>query len=869
LRLTRKALLTASISLLTAAPLTAAFAYYNLGMFWRGTAANNPIQVVQVAPDPGGVWGTSQTITMPGNSTQGDLIVLTVSSYVSALSDLTGITATDSAGNSYSLAVQSCYPDGNYECVDLLYAQNIQASGSPITITVNLPGAVSNGNTDDIDLFAVEYSGIAAAGALDQTSTDSSGSVSLPVTVTSGSTGTTQSPYELLVGAMVSDSDATTMIPIATGTPLFTATLPYGYAWTSAADAIVSSTGTYQAQWTLQNSQGTGGEANGWGAVVAAFKGVQTSSGLTAASKIVLTSSAQSKITHQCSAAVNVVSETSGGTAANVTSDQSVALSGSGLQFYSDSGCTVPISSVTFTATASTTQTFYFAASTPGTITMSLTPSTFSALTQNETITLAQYTWIGGGGNANWSTGANWQGGSAPTTSGTAIFDGNCTSCNATISANLASSSNQPNIHMYSTYTGTITQSSGVTAYFYSMNVDGGTYNTGTGSLYVNYGFTQTGGTFNQNSATFIAWQYANMTITGGTFNGGTGTVQIGNNDSGTDGSHNVDVEGGTVSFNNLHLYNTYTGTYGGDTFNGSVIVTGNLTVDDATETSSSTTYGGINGGGIIYVAGNITANTGGGGYGNIELNGNNNSQTFTGASTGYLPNITIAHTGTGGVSLAGTIAVDGSWTYSSGTITPGTSTVQFGIGNAGDNSGNITGGSGLNFNNVTINNGGTDRDYFQGTITIEGNLLIVDGIMDGQGSPTTTVNLYGNLSMIGSSSQIGGYFSLNLNFVGTSAQTITNSGGTFLGNYYTIDKTSGSVTLDSAMYTTNYTDFTVQSGTLVLNGYQLNVNNDLTIDAGGTIQCNGGCGAGTACGQGTGNMTCYSFANNGGTVTP
>lgn len=97
-------------------------------------------------------------------------------------------------------------------------------------------------------------------------------------------------------------------------------------------------------------------------------------------------------------------------------------------------------------------------------------------------VTLSPYTWIGTTSNV-WSTGTNWYGGAAPSTNThVAIFDNECTQCNANISSAITARS----IQMKNNYTGTITQVAGV----------GNTINLGTNDANNFGGFTIDAGTF-------------------------------------------------------------------------------------------------------------------------------------------------------------------------------------------------------------------------------------------------------------------------------------------------------------------------------------------------------------------------------------
>ena len=171
---------------------------------------------------------------------------------------------------------------------------------------------------------------------------------------------------------------------------------------------------------------------------------------------------------------------------------------------------------------------------------------------------------------------------------------------------------------------------------------------------------------------------------------------------------------------------------------------------------------------GILAAPGNVTQlATFDGGTGTLLLNGSG-AQTVTGSATtvaGDLPNVQIVASGT--VNLVGTLRLStGSWTYSSGTLNPGTSLV-----------------------------------VFDGTVTISGSHTLYDAYFIGNGSKTiaagTTLTVpdlvtldngsidVGILAAPGNVTQLatfdGGTGTLLLN--GSGAQTVTGSATTVAGD--------------------------------------------------------------------------------------
>ena len=152
------------------------------------------------------------------------------------------------------------------------------------------------------------------------------------------------------------------------------------------------------------------------------------------------------------------------------------------------------------------------------------------------------------------------------------------------------------------------------------------------------------------------------------------------------------------------------------------------------------------------------------------------------------------------------------------------------------------------------------------------GNSMFGGANMTGDFTVNTVGSLNGGWSLGGNliyTAAAGGIGNITLN--GTGAQTITQTGGTWTTGLLKINKTSGTATLASNVSTGG--NFTVNNGTFSLNGNVLNVNastGTMTVTgATSVLQCNGGCGAGTACSQGA-DLLCTTWSvSGGGTVTP
>src|SRR5207245_6754787 len=129
---------------------------------------------------------TTITVTVPAAGVAtGHSVILTL-----AMADASGgVTATDSKGNTYSLAAD--ITPSNVRTV-ILAAHNVTALVSGDTITVTHPSASLRA------LSANEFSGVSPTSALDQTHT-ATGSSTTP---SSGATAATTEAAELLLGAM-------------------------------------------------------------------------------------------------------------------------------------------------------------------------------------------------------------------------------------------------------------------------------------------------------------------------------------------------------------------------------------------------------------------------------------------------------------------------------------------------------------------------------------------------------------------------------------------------------------------------------------------------------------------------------------------
>lgn len=366
--------------------------------------------------------------------------------------------------------------------------------------------------------------------------------------------------------------------------------------------------------------------------------------------------------------------------------------------------------------------------------------------------TQAQRFWVATTGGL-WSNAANWSatsggpGGAGLPAGMAAIFDGASGSvgnCTIDVAVNVTA------FNVLGGYTGTIIQGAN------AINISGN-------SLWA-------GGLFSGGSAAIV--NSGTLGISGCNFLSTSATLSVGNTFSYLSGnfSHN----NGTTIF-----YNTSFATTGSPVFNHlKISATSNvITVNNSFTVAGDFTFDGASGGsgdiniaasatvsviGTIYYTGTsvLRINSGtlaakgnilisnthpnGGGTGIMLIDGANNQNLSCAAAFGQgrLPSVIINKT-TGVLSLVGIISVIGpSWTYLSGTLNAGTSTVNFTKQSGGSNI-TISGTHTLNnvivsssFGTTTINN----------NLTAQGNFTI-DGVSASNDlNITNTVTVLGNL---------------------------------------------------------------------------------------------------------------------------
>lgn len=580
---------------------------------------------------------------------------------------------------------------------------------------------------------------------------------------------------------------------------------------------------------------------------------------------IAFSTGAQTLTTWQCSTGQRIQAQP------NVTMTPiTVNLSASSLLFYSDANCQNPITSVTIPAYNSESEIFYFMASPPaGSITMTASATGFSSINQNQTISIHLQTWKGGAScDGNWSTNACWQGNTPPTASQEAHFDSLCTlNCNATLTANTY----VRYMWMHSPYAGTITLGGFTFTVSIEFIQESGTLLGGTNSIVLGddpfEGYVKiTGGTFQASSGNTLG---TGLRIRGSADLAGTATF---NHNGGTTYWTPTDIWGswinpGTFDFNHF----VFQGSNGRHThIEGILKVNGNLTVQN----DANTWFRACDANAEIRVGGNITATSGEPDqygscaqyYVKLTLVGSG-VQNFSSSANALPGHIRISQAGGGSVNLSGTIHA-ALWDYTSGAVNAGTSTVALDLREF-LNAYHLNSGS-MHFYNLSVGDGfssfwtgvpDSSTTYVDGDLNLNmltGNMYSDDWL--------GLFNVQGNVTWNGTGSN-----TMGITFSGGNAQTFAGNVNLFTQGA-TINKTAGSVLTLNDNLLTNGNFVNVLSGTLNLGTRILNASGaTITVNgASSVINCNGGCGAGTACGQGGNRLRCSTLTlTGGGSIVP
>lgn len=446
------------------------------------------------------------------------------------------------------------------------------------------------------------------------------------------------------------------------------------------------------------------------------------------------------------------------------------------------------------------------------------------------------YTWTGLGSDNNWNTTANWSPstGFPQFTSDNATFDGtgvkNC-SINVPVSIN--------SINVNAGYSGTITQLAGNSMTFAGASAfNAGTFAGGNSNILFSSTFSVGAGCTAFTSTSASLKIQGNFTYNGPAFSNHSGTVSfyqpvvypqvIRANTNFANNIWDLKFEGSSGS----QYYIPASGSP-----SSALTVNGNLTIDaqDASRlwlgyTSSptypgpsqsitvkgTTTTSGTTSGGFIWIdntinaEGDISINNkgiGGGGTGALVINGPGvqNLTSTVSAHEGSLPSVTINKSGS--LNLTGTISEIGNWTYVSGTVAPGSSTVVIEQGAWTIDA--VGPSSTMSFNNLTIDNVGFENAALGSNVDVNGNLTIMAGS-----------RLYGSSYNL----TVGG----NWDSSGSNARFMSDTGTV------TFDGTNQSVSMQSN--SNSFYNLTMQqqpSGQLTVNNSPISVTHALAMNAG------------------------------------
>ena len=341
-----------------------------------------------------------------------------------------------------------------------------------------------------------------------------------------------------------------------------------------------------------------------------------------------------------------------------------------------------------------------------------------------------------------------------------------------------------------------------------SLSLTGGTFNTGTVAAFGNISQTSA---FANGTATLTIAGAGAQTFTGAAttaagdlpaivINKATGKLTLAGTIRTT---HNWTYTAGTVDPATSTVVFAGTQTIAGSQTLTDVVFN-NTTVhtipapDTLTVTGALTLADGSIGTGTLAATGSIDqAAAFDGGTGTLLINGGG-AQTFTGASTtaaGLLP-LVVINKPSATLTLAGTIRTASNWTYTAGTLDPGTSTLVF----AG---GTITGSHTLN----AVDLRATTSIAAGTTLTVSGSTTLTTGALNGTG----TLAAQGAISQ--ASTATVGTATLLIN--GAGAQTLTGAATTAAGALplIVINKPSGTLTLAGTIRTS--TNWTYTAGTL------------------------------------------------------
>jgi methionine-rich copper-binding protein CopC len=191
---------------------------------------------------------SSVSVAFPVGNTAANLIV----AFVRASTTTQTITLSDSAGNTYSQAVNQAQTTDGHQ-IAIFYAPNIKAGANTVTATFS-----ASNNHPFLAIY--EYSGLSTTNPLDRTAA----AQGTTAAASSGATATTTAANELVFAGLGLPSSSTTTVTAGSGFALEQQDTRSTGSRAASEDQLVSATGTYAGSFTL-------GAADNWSAVVATF----------------------------------------------------------------------------------------------------------------------------------------------------------------------------------------------------------------------------------------------------------------------------------------------------------------------------------------------------------------------------------------------------------------------------------------------------------------------------------------------------------------------------------------------------------------------------------------------------------------------
>jgi len=437
-------------------------------------------------------------------------------------------------------------------------------------------------------------------------------------------------------------------------------------------------------------------------------------------------------------------------------------------------------------------------------------------------------------------------------------------------------------------YTGTIFQGANIVSTVNNASFAAGTFAAGSGNIIVGGNSTFTGGLFTGSTGNISIT--GNASFTGGTFTGGSGNMTIGgaftlNGTFFTAPSGVLEFDGnaaftsatfthnnGSVRFSATGGTTTISGTspafylleFVGNGFNYNITSAGNISVVNNLNFTGGSLYnintGTIDASGDINVS-NTASGSAGTGLININGPGNQNFNGSSAAGLGALPKVTINKV-TGTLNLFNFPSISNTFTYTTGTVNAGTSTVSFTNGSATP----YTISGSLTLNNIeflalanqtytiplattlTANGdltmAGTGRIIINtGTLNVNGNIFLNNTSAAGGGTAIINITGAGNQSMDGTAiavsqnllpliniNKTGGTLTLKGNI--SESRTWTYTAGTVDAGSFNSTVAFSSNPLNVTSAGMSFYNVTVTSSTITLTN-SLTIAHDLVINAG------------------------------------